>query len=358
VPPALAASASPERDRRSPCPAEALLDRHGSYLRLDEEACSRLGVRAAELTARKSFVTIPVGPTEVWWLEQRAEVTDVPLLCHLRRCGADPEQWILRLLPAADPTGRRSLVRRYAQRALEAVRGSNRDATVGALTYELSTQSGLAACIIVLIDEETGAPTFAGETVPRRQELAAMEECRRRGAPMVIWQAFNENRIVVHRSWARNVLRDPRLAPIRRFAAGYPNLDEWFVAVPLRVGHRRLGVIAGTLRDPQTLTPAMVGLWCDLADETALALGYDETIRAARTAGGVHERKRLTEVLHHSVAQDLFALQVLAARAEVDAVKGADAGLAGQIQELRLLAERVSSDLRGLLGEPPGDTPR
>jgi signal transduction histidine kinase len=331
----------------------AVLDRRGIYLELDEAACLLLGVSAAESLGSVSFARTPVGPDEVWWLEHRQETTSVPLVCHIFRGQSD--QWVLRITPAVSGTKALAAVRAYAELALGTVACPDKDAIAGALTDELTWICGFAeGCLIVLIDDQSGAPTFAGgSNNPRREHLAALEECRRREAQMVIWQAFAENRVVVERGWARRVLRDPRLAPMRRLVGSEldPMLDGAYVAVPLELASKRIGVIAGMVREHESITAGTVSLWCDLADQTALALEYAEALRVARASGYDRERQRLNEDLHDSAVQDAFALKMLAARAEVDAHRMSAPALAGQIGELRVLADQVHSGLQALIGD-------
>jgi signal transduction histidine kinase len=92
-------------------------------------------------------------------------------------------------------------------------------------------------------------------------------------------------------------------------------------------------------------------MWCEVARETALTLRYVEAIRLATAAGSDRERRRLNEDLHDSVGQDAFALKMLAARVERDAAQVGRPELAERARELKALAERVSSGLRGLIGE-------
>jgi signal transduction histidine kinase len=218
---------------------------------------------------------------------------------------------------------------------------------VGTLTQVLSTVGEFEGCQIFLIDEQTGEPVFAGGDGLGREQLAAMQENRRRGAPMVIWQAFEENRVVVQREWLRHVRQEPRLAPIRRFVETRPDPRWAFLAVPMRFSGTRIGVLTGGIPDPAVITPDTVRRWCELADQTALALRYADALRGAHVAGGDHERQRLNEDLHDTVGQDVFALKMLAARAEAVA----DPDMAGHVRELRALADRVDSGVRALIGE-------
>ena len=329
----------------------AVLDGRGVYLRVDQAACSILGIGAASALGSASSARIPDGPDEVWWLEQRPELTPAPLVCRLVR-GETPDRWVLRTTPAVSSTTRRATVRDYTDRVLdEAVTNPDRDSIVRLLTDEFSRICGLSGCLIVLIDEETSAPTFAGGIRLRRRELAAMEECRRRGAPMVILQAFAERRIVVKREWARHVRRDPRLAPLRPLLALDPNLHWSYVAVPLETGSRRIGVVTGMVEDPEAITPEAVSLWWELAQQTAFALRYAEATRWARAADSDRERQRLNEDLHDSVGQDVFALKMLAARTEAVALRGGDPDVADHVRELRTLADKASASLHALIGE-------
>jgi signal transduction histidine kinase len=80
-------------------------------------------------------------------------------------------------------------------------------------------------------------------------------------------------------------------------------------------------------------------------------LRYAEALRAARVVGTGRERQRLNEELHDTVGQDVFALKMLAARAEVVALRTGDQDVAGMVGEMRELADTVDSGVRGLIGE-------
>jgi signal transduction histidine kinase len=327
----------------------AVLDRDGKYLELDETTRKILGSKVGSV----SFARVPADAQEVrevWWLEQRPEITPSPLACQLVATERS-DRWLLNITPSPDNTRTRETVRRYAERALEEVATHDLNATVHTLTGVLQDLCEFAGCLIVLIDEQTGEPVFAGGEGMAREHLAALEENRRRGAPMVIWQAFAESRVVVKRDWVRHVRQDPRLAPIRPYIELRPDPGLSYVAVPLRCAGRRLGVLTGTVLDPALITAGSVRLWWELADQTALALRYAEAFRTARGVGGDRERQRLNEELHDTVGQDVFALKMLAARAEVVASRAGAPEVGGQVRELRVLADKVDSGVRALIGE-------
>jgi signal transduction histidine kinase len=328
----------------------AVLDGQGIYLELDETAGRLLGLSAEQAPGLDSFARIPADAEEVWWLERRPEVTPVPLLCSLVQ---DPggDRWALSLMPSSGDAGVREIARRYAEQAAEEVASRNLDAMIQTLTGVLESLCGFAGCLIVLIDEQTGEAVYAGGEGMDREHLAALRENRRRGAPMVIWQAFAENRIVVKREWVKHVRQDPRLAPIRPFIELRPDPGWSFLAVPMRCSGRRIGVVTGTVADPAVITPDRVRLWSELADQTALALRYADALRGARVTGGDRERQRLNEELHRTLGQDVFALKMLAARAEVIARRASGPDVADLVSELRVLADTVDSGVRGLIGE-------
>jgi signal transduction histidine kinase len=330
----------------------AVLDSRGICLELDERAREILGPLAEHGPGSASFARIPADADtqEVWWLEQRPEITRVPLACRLV---PEPpgDRWTLTMTPTLYDTRMREAVWRYAERALTAVATQDLDATVRTLTGTLQELCEFIGCLIVLIDEQTGEPVFAGGESMAREHLAAMRENRRRGAPMVIWQAFAENRIVVKRDWVRHVREDPRLAPIWPYVELQPDPGLAFVAMPLRCAGARIGVVTGTVRDPVLISADRVSLWWELAGQTALALRYAEALRAARVVGTGRERQRLNEELHDTVGQDVFALKMLAARAEVVALRTGDQDVAGMVGEMRELADTVDSGVRGLIGE-------
>jgi len=328
----------------------AVLDRHGRYLELDETAGRLLGLSTERARGLASFARIPADAEEVWWREQRPEVTPRPLVCSLT---LDPAgfEWVLSVTRAPDDTLVRENVWRFAEQAFSEVAAHGLDAMIRTLSGLLERLCEFTGCMIVLIDERTGDPVFAGGEGLAREHLAALEENRRRGAPMVIWQAFAENRIVVKREWVRHVRQDPRLAPIRPFVELRPDPGLSFLAVPMRCAGTQVGVVTGSVRDPEMITPARVHRWCELADQTALALRYADAMRGARAVGGDRERQRLNEELHDTVGQDVFALKMLAARAELVARRAGDPEVAGLVRELRAVTDTVDSGLRGLIGE-------
>jgi hypothetical protein len=223
--------------------------------------CALLGAEPGELLDAVSFARVPSGPNDIWWLEQDSDRTPEPLICRMVLDEAG-DRWLLTVARSLPDCAQLAAVHRFAERAVDAVSRADLDGIVRGLVDEIAEVCGLAGCLIVLIDERSGEPTFAGGI--SRQMLAAMEECRRRGAPMVIWQAFAENRLVVRQEWLITIRSDPRLAPIRRFVDPDPDPTWTYVAVPVSFAGRRIGVVAGLVRQDE-ITPARVQLCITVA---------------------------------------------------------------------------------------------
>jgi signal transduction histidine kinase len=341
---------APEAERHVPVDhvvptGSAVLDQHGAYLSIDDAACAMLRIEPPESIGSRCFAKLPVDLDEVWWLEERPEVTDAPLLCRLVR-GEAGHRWDLGLWPAAASTARRLVVRGFERGALDAVTSLDREAMAAVLTDSLNGSCGFSSCFIVLIDEHTTDATFIGGRGTSRRDIVAMDECRRGGARMLIWEAFAQNLLIVDRNWQQRVSSDPQLAPI-----GMKVFDANFVAIPLSYAGRKVGVLHSLVRKSTVITPDRVGLWVELARETALALQYSDAIRMARASGSDRERQRLNEDLHDSVVQDVFALKMLAARAELDALEVRAPDLVERIGEVRSLSDKVYSGMRSMIGE-------
>lgn len=239
-----------------------------------------------------------------------------------------------------------------AVRLFEIVQTGSLDTVVKRLTGYVAELTGIVGPIIVLIDPHTQSPTFAGGVDVAYPILAAVEEARRKGATMTLWQAYTKNRIVVERNWARRAMTDPKLVSVSPYAAGGPEHGlEDLVALPLRWDGPPIGVVVGMI--PTGLQHSHLVRWRQVAFETALALRYCVAIQEARHTGSEHERLRMREELHESVSQRLFAASLLAGRTESDARGTA---LLPQLEELRQLLGEASSALRSLIAEPQQNT--
>ncbi|WP_245992726.1 GAF domain-containing sensor histidine kinase [Prauserella muralis] len=177
-----------------------------------------------------------------------------------------------------------------------------------------------------------------------------LEQCRRLGARMMFVEAFRtRSRIVVpHRKAA--VLADPAWAPLHDIMGG-PEWDS-FVAVPLVVRGRAVGVLNAYYSPGEDPGPETLDFLDAMADQAAMAVDSADLLARSRHDAQVEERARLARELHDSVVQQVFSMrmQAKALRAQVDAgLGGGPDGVGAVADELLELAQNALADLRGLV---------
>ncbi|UFS58736.1 GAF domain-containing sensor histidine kinase [Subtercola endophyticus] len=219
------------------------------------------------------------------------------------------------------------------------------DAAVRMMCSDYARATSLVAPTLVLIDRD-GSPTFAGGLVASHEALAAMERARRNGAPMVIWQAFQENRVILDPNWFEVARSDKRFAPVSDLF-GVNSRGGTFIAIPLRIDHRPVGVLSAIHQPGEQLTASRLMEFCLLADRMMLAMRYSEAIRRSRALGANEERSRIHENLHATVAQDAFVLSLEVAR--VNAV--ADEPTRAQLVNLDAMSEQLLTDVRAVIDD-------
>lgn len=179
-----------------------------------------------------------------------------------------------------------------------------------------------------------------------------LEECRKLGARMMFVEAFRTKRRVVMQHRRNAVLADPAWAPLRDIMAA-PQWDA-FVAVPLVVRGRAVGVLNAFYTTGEDPVPETLEFLDAMADQAAMAVDSADLLSRSRQDARLEERARLARELHDSVVQQVFSMrmQAKALRAYVDT--GTD-GLAGSdkvrsvADELLNLAQNALADLRSLV---------
>ncbi|ALJ22346.1 hypothetical protein AOA12_22140 (plasmid) [Microbacterium sp. No. 7] len=220
------------------------------------------------------------------------------------------------------------------------------DEAVRLMCSDFARMTGLTAPTLVLIDRD-GSPTFASGVSASHEALAAMERTRRNGAPMAIWQAFHEDRVIVDARWFEVARRDHRFAPVSSMFSN--ELDGTFVAIPLRIDRRAVGVLSALDHGDAELAASRLMDSCVLAERMMLAIRYSEAIRRGLAQGANAERSRIHEYLHATVAQDAFVLSLEVAR--VNAL--ADSTIRDQLVNLDAMSERLLTDVRAVIEDPP-----
>ncbi len=241
----------------------------------------------------------------------------------------------------------------FARRVEAAVaRADGIEETVELLNRALEQAGGLEISTIVLMGPG-GVPIFAGGHSTDHTQLLAMERTRRNGAPMVIWQAYEENQVVVDATWFRRIHTDDRYAPLRSLVGS--RATGAYLALPLRDSEGMpFGAVGALVTEPTDVTPDAVRRWMLLADQVALGLLYSELIRRARARGGESERLRTGEALHRTLAQTSFALALELAKAEARL----PAGDGDVLCPLGALVRQLDVEIRAFLSDSAHAAPR
>jgi signal transduction histidine kinase len=179
-----------------------------------------------------------------------------------------------------------------------------------------------------------------------------LEECRKLGARMMFVEAFRTKRRVVMQHRKAAVQADPAWAPLHAIM-GAPEWDG-FVAVPLVVRGRAVGVLNAFCAQGEDPVPETLEFLEAMADQAAMAVDSADLLARSRHDARLEERARLARELHDSVVQQVFSMrmQAKALRAQVDNAGGANPEQVRSVaDELLDLAQNALADLRGLVSQ-------
>jgi signal transduction histidine kinase len=263
---------------------------------------------------------------------------------HCPRCGRSVE-------PASEDA--RNVQRRLA--AIARAASSVADAASLSVTLDVVAREVVQAehiSAVQILRVEGGTMRVVGKAGFTRAEdfTDRLEECRRLGARMMFVEAFaTRSRIIVpHRKAA--VLADPKWAPLHEIM-GAPAWDS-FVAVPLVVRGRAVGVLNAFYEPDEIPGPAALEFLEAMADQAAMAVDSADLLARSRHDAQLAERARLARELHDSVVQQVFSMrmQAKALRAQVEPGRTSSPERVRAVaDELLDLAQNALADLRGLV---------
>ncbi len=246
-------------------------------------------------------------------------------------------------------TGQRRLAA-IARAASSVADAGSLGVTLGVVAHEVRQAEHIAAVQILRVEGGTmrvvGKAGFTGaEHFEDR-----LEECRGLGARMMFVEAFRTRRriVVAHRKAA--VLADPAWAPLHEIM-GTPRWDS-FVAVPLVVRGRAVGVMNAYYEPGEIPGPAALEFLDAMADQAAMAVDSADLLARSRDDARVAERARLARELHDSVVQQVFSMrmQAKALRAQVATGRPSSPDRVRAVaDELLGLAQSALADLRSLV---------
>jgi signal transduction histidine kinase len=133
-----------------------------------------------------------------------------------------------------------------------------------------------------------------------------------------------------------------------RTSALYRNTRAW-MAVPLQVRERVLGVLRVDHSQPGSFDPERVRLLSAVASQTALAMRHAHLLAQERDVAVMAERNRIARELHDAVSQTLFAANLLAGTLARD--EGVDENTRVKAQTLEKLNRSALAEMRMLMFE-------
>jgi signal transduction histidine kinase len=254
------------------------------------------------------------------------------------------------------PTGQAArwarLTAAFAEAASVIAREADLSTVLDRLASEVRAVTGLLTCAIILVDEVTEALHHVGRSGLPDDYPKRVEEARRNGPPMATLEAYRQRRAVVATGSRARVLGDPRWAPTQNIVRD----NDWdtFVAVPLIVRGEPIGVITGFSPGGSEPSAADMQFLQAMADHAAIAVDNARMSAELQLRAAEEERQRLARDLHDSVNQAIFSLTLCSRGLELRVQVSGDApldreALAGDLRELRELAQEALSDMRSLI---------
>jgi signal transduction histidine kinase len=346
----------------------ALLDGDLRFMAVNPAGCSILGCSESDLLGCPS--PFPLSDMEPTRLKPTSGATAPAARLKWDRPVGECRELEYRLARLSDPRHAVYAVafhdatdsRRDRRRLTAIASAASSVATAGSLrtmmdavAREVATAVGRSAAVtIVLLEADSGELRVIGSAgFANVAEFAArFTESGRRGAEILTFEAMRSRKAVVvpHRKVA--MMADPAWAPLHDILGG-PDWDS-FVAVPLIVGDRVLGVLTVLFPPGDDPVASTVEFLEAMADQAAVAVDYASLLERSKSQARLDERQRLAWDLHDSAVQQVFAMR-MQAKALTAMVRDAESIERVKVQliadELITSSQAVLVDLRDLIFE-------
>jgi signal transduction histidine kinase len=181
--------------------------------------------------------------------------------------------------------------------------------------------------------------------------VARLRACRQRGAHVRFLDAFVSGKPVIEPHRKPLIMADPAWEPLREIM-DRPDWDA-FVAMPMIVRGRPVGVINAYYRPGEDPGPGSLAFLEAMADQAAVAVDMASLLAQTRGRAQSAERRRLARDLHDSVVQQLFSMrmQAQALRRQLDRPDADHTSVRRSAEELAELSAGALADLRLLVFE-------
>jgi PAS domain S-box-containing protein len=331
----------------------AVLDGGGCFAGLNPSAAAILGAVAEDLIGRPAPFAPNPGPDRVRhtaaWTAPGGRAQDLEYRIAPLPDGGHAV-WFRDVTTVRRQQRRLTAIARAASSVAEAY---SLPVTLEAVAQEIIRTPGIAAVQIMAVDDPAAELRILGMAGfgAAPDFVARLSACRRRGAHVRFMDAYLSGEPVVELHRKPLILSDPTWLPLKEIM-DRPHWDA-FVAMPMSVRGRTVGVINAYYRPGEDPGPGSLAFLEAMADQAAVAIDMAALLAQARTQAQSDERRRLARDLHDSVVQQLFSMRMQAKvlRRQVDRLDEDNDGLRRSAEELAGLSAGALADLRLLVFE-------
>jgi signal transduction histidine kinase len=225
--------------------------------------------------------------------------------------------------------------------------------TLDAVAREIVMTANIAAVQILAVEDPAADLRILGMAGFGEAEdfVVRFNACRRLGAAARFLDAFVRCEAVVDKHRKASIMADPAWEPLHEIM-GRPDWDG-FVAMPMVVRGRTLGVINAYYQAGEDPGPGSLAFLQAMADHSAVAIDTASLLAQTRTRAQSDERRRLARDLHDSVVQQLFSMrmQARALTSRLDKSDVEPGRIRSAAEELADLSGSALADLRQLVFE-------
>jgi PAS domain S-box-containing protein len=218
--------------------------------------------------------------------------------------------------------------------------------TLDTLAYSVVQATGIAACMVMLIDEQRQRLPVAGTHGVPDGYLAALESAWRSGAYMHSIEAYRLQQTRIFSNHHQRLLPDPAYKPMHDLL----RTVTWDsgACVPLIYQSRAVGCLVGYFLSSAGPDEAELAFLSAMADQAAVAVENARLVAAAQSAAVLEERHRLARELHDSVSQALFGIGLGVRTAQLQLEREPDRVIK-TLEYLRQLAQTGLAEMRALI---------
>jgi PAS domain S-box-containing protein len=326
----------------------AVLDAGGRFAQLNTAAARLLGAAADELVGRPAPFAADRAQDTVRWAAADGRRRDLEYRTAPLPDGGHAV-WFRDTTDIGRQQGRLTAIARAASSVAEAYSLS---ATLEAVAREIVMSANISAVQIMAVDDPTDLRVLGMAGFGSAPDFVArLRACRQRGAHVRFLDAFVSGKPVIEPHRKPLIMADPAWEPLREIM-DRPDWDA-FVAMPMIVRGRPVGVINAYYRPGEGPGPGSLAFLEAMADQAAVAVDMAALLAQTRDRAQSAERRKLARDLHDSVVQQLFSMrmQAQALRRRLDRPDADHASVRRAAEELAELSAGALADLRLLVFE-------